>query len=348
MNAITAIKEQLAGAHLVLFLGADLPAALTGLPSRADLAAGLAQRHQLPAGLSLAATAQHVMQNGNRFVFTDYLIRQLDTLGKPPLRIHQLIVRLPAPIIITTAYDNLLELAFAQAGEPINRIVRDSDLAFADPHRRTLIKLYGDIQQRDTLVVAEDDHFGLWRSHEKESLLDEVRRAMRGNAILFLGYNLADPDFHLLWRDVLDRMGRFALGAYAAGPGIALDEQRIWAERQVRVIDMEPLALLEQLAAPTGTGTPPATSAGTSPRQDRSSIPTAETIGQQHELLATHRRTLAILLSQQAQHTSAFVPPSVVQGITEARAHIRQIKATLRSWGVPVDDQPADAELSAP
>src|SRR5215218_8917585 len=121
MDSPHELAEYMTHSHLALFLGADLPTALTGLPSRADLAAGLAQRHQLPAGLSLAATAQRVMQNGNRFIFTDYLIRQLDTLGKP-LRIHQLIARFAVPLIITTAYDNLLELAFAQAGEPINRV----------------------------------------------------------------------------------------------------------------------------------------------------------------------------------------------------------------------------------
>src|SRR5215216_2508464 len=256
MNPITTIYEHLASARLVVFLGADLPAELTGQPSRADLAAGLALRHGLPAGLSLAATAQRVMQGGNRFAFTDYFIRQLDTLGKPPQRIHQLLARLAAPTIITTAYDNLLELAFAEANEPINRVVRDSDLAFADPHHRTLIKLYGDLQQRDSLIVTEDDHYGLWRNRDKEGLLDEVRRAMRGNAVLFLGYDLADPDFLLLWRDVLDRMGRFALGAYAASPGIAPDERRVWEERQVRILDLEPRALLDRLGTSTDAGAP--------------------------------------------------------------------------------------------
>jgi hypothetical protein len=248
MTIILSIQEQLANSRLVLFLGADLTAALTGIPSRADLAAGLVQRHNLPSGLSLAAAAQRVMQRGNRFTFTDYLIRQLDTLGKPPQPIHQLAAQLSTPMIITTAYDNLLEGAFQQAGVPINRVVRDSDLAFADPRRPTLIKLYGDLQQRDTLIVTEDDQYGLLRNRDKESLLDEVRRAIRSNAVLFLGYNMADPDFLLLWREVLDRAGRFALGAYAVHPGMAHDEHRVWAERQVQVIDAEPLALLQQIA----------------------------------------------------------------------------------------------------
>ncbi|MDZ4721397.1 MAG: SIR2 family protein [Roseiflexaceae bacterium] len=253
MTITTAIQEQLASSRLVLFLGADLPAALTSIPSRANLSAGLAQRHNLPSGLSLATASQRVIQRGNRFAFTDYLIRQLDTLGKPTQRIHQLIAQLSAPMIITTAYDNLLELAFQAAGEPINRVVRDSDLAFVDPRRHTLIKLYGDLQQRDTLIVTEDDQHGLWRNRDKENLLDEVRRAMRSNAVLFLGYDLTDPDFLLLWREVLDRVGRFALGAYAVNPGMAQDERRVWEDREVRVIDAEPLAFLEQLTA-AGSG----------------------------------------------------------------------------------------------
>jgi hypothetical protein len=62
---------------LVLLLGADLPAALTGLPSRADLARGLAERHGLRLGQSLAATAQQTVRQSNRFAFTAFLGEQL-------------------------------------------------------------------------------------------------------------------------------------------------------------------------------------------------------------------------------------------------------------------------------
>lgn len=43
-----------------LFLGADLPAAVTGLPSRADLARALARRHGLDESLPLSEAAQCV------------------------------------------------------------------------------------------------------------------------------------------------------------------------------------------------------------------------------------------------------------------------------------------------
>jgi formylglycine-generating enzyme required for sulfatase activity len=75
----------------------------------------------------------------------------------------------------------------------------------------------------------------------------------------------------------------------------------------------------------------------------------AEQIAAQRERLDVHRATLATLLTQQATHTSAYVPPSVVSGIREARAGIQQTKATLHGWGVPVEDLPDDAaEVSPP
>lgn len=44
---ILPLGEALQRGNLALFLGADLPRELTGLPGRADLAAGLAQRLDL-------------------------------------------------------------------------------------------------------------------------------------------------------------------------------------------------------------------------------------------------------------------------------------------------------------
>jgi SIR2-like domain/TIR domain len=253
-NPIPTLTSHLAAGRLALFLGADLPAALTGLPARADLARGLAERHGLDPALRLAAAAQRVMQGGNRFEFTDYLGRQLDSLGRQPGRFHQLLVHLPARAIVTTAYDSMLELAFQQAGEPLNILVRDSDVAFADPQRRTLVKLYGDVRQRDTLIVTEDDHNDLWRSRDKESLLNEVRSILSRHTLLFLGYDLADLDFNLLWRELLDRMGRFVMGAYAVWPGALADERRVWEGRQVQMIDEQPLEFLERLVAAASGG----------------------------------------------------------------------------------------------
>jgi hypothetical protein len=68
-----------------------------------------------------------------------------------------------------------------------------------------------------------------------------------------------------------------------------------------------------------------------------------DTIAQQLDLLATHRRTLTHLLTQAAQYGGeVFAPPQTANGITQARAEIARIKAALRTGGVVVEDEPND------
>lgn len=78
------------------------------------------------------------------------------------------------------------------------------------------------------------------------------------------------------------------------------------------------------------------------PIENPISPPADEVIVDQQRLLITHRRTLAILLQQKAQLTSAYTPPGIISGIAEAREHIRHIKQALREWGVTVDEEPND------
>lgn len=70
-------------------------------------------------------------------------------------------------------------------------------------------------------------------------------------------------------------------------------------------------------------------------------------IDEQQKLLATHRKTLAILLQQKAKHTSIYVPPATEHGIDEARQDIQKIKMILRSWDIVVEDHPEDEEIQS-
>ena len=74
-------------------------------------------------------------------------------------------------------------------------------------------------------------------------------------------------------------------------------------------------------------------------------MPSPQDIAQYQERLATHRTTLATRLTQQAALGSAHTPPEVAHDIREARTAIAQLKATLRGWGVPVEDLPDDGVL---
>ena len=245
--------EALEKHSLALFIGADLPQSVTGLPSRAELARDLARRYGLDDSLSLAGTAERVGQAGSRFEFTDFLRNRLDTAGKHPAAFHQQIVRLTEEngleTLITCAYDDLLERAFQEKRLPFNRMVRGSDASFIHPGRPTLVKLYGDASQPETLVVTERDHSRLVRDVEKEALLDEVQRTLRRSTVLFVGYDLSDPVFRYIYDDLAS--GRFARTAFAVWPGLPDADIRMWQGRGIVIIDQDPFGLLGAPVPPT-------------------------------------------------------------------------------------------------
>ena len=76
-------------------------------------------------------------------------------------------------------------------------------------------------------------------------------------------------------------------------------------------------------------------------------MPDQEEIIKQQDLLVTYRRTLGHLCKQAAQYGGeSSVPPNVANGIYEARRNIQQIKDSLRSWGLSIEDLPEDQALA--
>src|SRR5258708_4378879 len=64
-----------------------------------------------------------------------------------------------------------------------------------------------------------------------------------------------------------------------------------------------------------------------------------DTSNAQLTLLAAHRRTLAHLLTQQAQYSAGNIPAHIATGIVEARADITRIKTYLRQNGGSIGNQ---------
>jgi hypothetical protein len=247
------------GHRLTLFIGADLPSQVTGLPARADLARDMARRHELDESLSLAEVAQRVSRAGHRFEFTDFLRNALDTSGQLPRPFHRRVAELVEThgiqTIITTAYDDLLELTLKQAGLGFNRVVSGDDVPFISPDRPTLIKLYGDIQQPETLIVTDHDHLDMLRDRDREGIVEEVRHAFRQDTVLFLGYNLADPDFRFIFDQVAE--SRFSRTAYAVWPGLPDADVNMWRDRGIIILASDPWAVLSEDAAPPVAPSPP-------------------------------------------------------------------------------------------
>lgn len=127
------------------------------------------------------------------FHFGDHLL---------PTKLHKKILDFHTSTIVTTNYDNLIELAAEEKGEFIRVISQDIDMPYRKS-RRELIKMHGDFEH-DNFVLKEDDYLNYSRNFR---LIETYVKSLIGSkVVLFIGYSLNDPDVkHIIsWvKDVL-------------------------------------------------------------------------------------------------------------------------------------------------
>ena len=140
---------------------------------------------------------------------------------------------LPLPIYITTNPSNLLAQALEAAGKkPVVELCRWNDtveqipsIFDADrepdyrptPQRPLVYHLFGRLSEPDSLVITEDDYFDylIGVTSRNDLIPGVVRRALADSALLFLGFDLDEWDFRVLFRTVMLREGGAARRDYA-------------------------------------------------------------------------------------------------------------------------------------
>jgi hypothetical protein len=192
------IPDDLAGSiargDAVLFVGAGLSAA-AGLPSWRELLDPLAERIGLPAEqrFDLLKVAQHYANQRGLQALLSYVIDATATFDKAPTDNHRRLPRLGIRTWITTNYDDLLEQTLRQQRVRFTRIVRDRDLPYASAGMLTLIKLHGDRDQPDTIVITQQDYANYFRRFPR--VREKLSSLLVDKTFLFVGYSVSDPDF---------------------------------------------------------------------------------------------------------------------------------------------------------
>ncbi len=144
---------------------------------------------------------------------------------------HKILAQLPLPIYITTNVDNMLPEALKEAGKdpqvvlcPWNEYVEQMESVydnepdyFPTSERPLVYYLYGRLNEQDSLVLTEDDYFDflIGFTSNKDLIPSAVRRALADTALLFLGYQMDDWNFRVLFRSILSQQGGGRRDRYA-------------------------------------------------------------------------------------------------------------------------------------
>ena len=142
------------------------------------------------------------------------LSAKLRSASAHPSHTHRALAELPGTIFVTTNYDGLLEQALAEhTGKPPKVVLPDDVEGLRDFGPGQLLKLHGDLDRPETIVLKVEDYFRIshgdvsaWK-HRLDALLQPPHR------VLLVGYSYSDIDI----QEVVNAL-RGAYKAQLAGP----------------------------------------------------------------------------------------------------------------------------------
>jgi len=256
----------------------------TNLPSGSELAAYLAKIFYYPEErpIDLLRVSQYAAAtDGTGPLYGE--LRQLFYREYPPTRVHTFFATLPkrleplraeepqpdAPyqLIVTTNYDDALERAFDDAGEPFDVVwyIADGDERGKFWHRppggeaRTIerpdeyddlslerrsviLKIHGALdredRQRDSYVITEDHYIDYLTKTELKQLVPiELVTKLLSSRFLFLGYSMQDWNLRVILHRIWGRQP-LTYRSWAIQRNASEIERKLWKSRDVEVLDI--------------------------------------------------------------------------------------------------------------
>ena len=148
------------------------------------------------------------------------LVKKVAALRRQdPQDAYRLVAALPARVFIDATPDGLLTEALKEAGKaPEERFLvwrrgqEPPPPYVAEPtvSAPLVYQVLGRFRDPDSLVLTQDDYFDylIGASRDRALIPNVVRHALTGRTLLFLGFQLADWSFRVLFRLIMSQDGR--------------------------------------------------------------------------------------------------------------------------------------------
>jgi hypothetical protein len=202
------LVQQFKSGNGTLFVGAG-PSIGAGLPSWGKLVDALAQELEgIPSGTTAPDLAQYYLNEHGKNRLVTRLREELNTFHLRPTPSHAELARVRVPVMVTTNFEDLLEQALHQAQRPFTLVVEDYEVAFADQRRLLLVKLHGDLNRPDSIVLTSSDYERYLV--KKPALSRQIAQILQSRTVLFIGYSVSDNNLRAILTQVRDEAGEFA------------------------------------------------------------------------------------------------------------------------------------------
>jgi hypothetical protein len=151
-------------------------------------------------------------------------IRRQRAIAEP----YKVLASMPLPVYITTNWNNLLSAALIEAGKDpkivlcpwndyVEQLQADFDLGYKPTAERPLVyHLFGKLSEPESVVLTEDNYFDylIGVTRNKDLIPSVVRSSLVNSALLFVGFQIDDWQFRVLFRSIRAQQGGELLVRY--------------------------------------------------------------------------------------------------------------------------------------
>ena len=160
-----------------------------------------------PGNLQRVALAYEIAFSRSRLVEA---VTDAVHVGKEPSPMLRALAQLDFPVVITTNYDQLFEIALRDAGKQPRVAIYTPKLEETIDYRKPtaqspiVFKIHGDISRPETLVITDEDYIDFVLRMSNKEPYDPLPRRLKVYltdwTTLFVGYSLLDYNLRLLFK----------------------------------------------------------------------------------------------------------------------------------------------------
>ena len=172
----------------------------------------------------------------SRTKLIELLAKELYVNQLKPGKTHRTFCDLYFDTICTTNFDFLIEQTLSEKHIPFLMVVSEERLPISTHERTKLIKLHGDFNHPERMVITEFDYDTYV---DKNKILSTyVSNLFITKTLLLIGYSFDDSDIRTLWQIIISRLGKLRTPAYIVLVDASPIEIARFERRNIKVINL--------------------------------------------------------------------------------------------------------------
>lgn len=186
------------------------------------------------------------LKNNNR----NELLRILESIfiGYSPksMEYHAKLVSIPhIHTIITTNYDRLFEYAYKEKGHVI---ISPKKIPFIDTKKTQIFKVHGDFVDPESIIITKSDYLNFFsKNSEYNDLWTTVKTHILTKNILFIGYNIDDPNIEVIFNRITDSLGTFRRESFLVAPSLKPLKRNDLTQKGITYINVKGEKFIDEL-----------------------------------------------------------------------------------------------------